>query len=161
MFLACGLWGAAAGQTHGCEIRSLSNPPRKVLTCPDGLRLTAEQDSKYRLLDRDGNGTPEGAELTGKALLLEIPHGIPNEEFQILTPQAIASVRGTVWAVDVEPGRTSVFVHEGVVSVTPGGDAKAVELRAGDGVDVEPGKPLNVKQWGAERVRRLLARFGR
>jgi hypothetical protein len=31
-------------------------------------------------------------------------------EFQILTPQAIASVRGTKWAMEVKPGETSTLV---------------------------------------------------
>lgn len=147
-------------RTQGCKIISHKNPPRNVLTCPDGLTLTAEKDTAYRLLDRDEDGKPEGAELTGHGLLVESDHGSQKEGFQILTPYAIASVRGTVWAVDVQPGRTSVFVSRGTVSVTPGGDAKSVQLQAGDGVDVEPGRALAVKRWPAKRVAQLLARFG-
>src|SRR5215204_4369621 len=35
--------------------------------------------------------------------------------FQVLTPHAIASVRGTIYAVDVSAGQTSVFVAQGRV----------------------------------------------
>ena len=60
--------------------------------------------------------------------------------FQILTPHAIASVRGTQWAVDVGATRTSVFVERGQSSRcarprVPRRDA----LRAGEGVDVDDG----------------------
>ena len=148
-------------QNPGCKITAYTAPPREVLTCPDGLTLTAEKDSAYRLLDRDDDGRPEAVELTKKGLLIESPRTNVDHEFQILTPHAIASVRGSVWAIDVQPSRTSVFVRAGVVSVSPGGDAKAVMLEGGEGVDVEPGKSLKVRQWGAERVARLMARFGR
>ena len=33
--------------------------------------------------------------------------------FEVITPQAIAAVRGTTWAVDVAAGKTSVFVEKG------------------------------------------------
>jgi hypothetical protein len=36
-----------------------------------------------------------------------------------------------------------------------------VTLGAGEGVDVVPGRPLDVKTWGVERAAGLLARFGR
>jgi ferric-dicitrate binding protein FerR (iron transport regulator) len=159
--LAASAWlSGADAKTPGCAVRTLADPPpRQVLSCADGLTITAESTTAYSLIDRNRDGRPEGAELTGRALLVDGP---PRRGgFQILTPHAIAAVRGTVWAIDVTAERTSVFVREGVVAVRrPQG--RAVTLRAGDGVDVDAGEgPLEVRQWGQARAAALLARFGR
>jgi len=83
------------------------------------------------------------------------------QDFQIRAPHAIASVRGTVFAVDVTEGETAVFVSEGRVWVQKIGTAESVVLSAGQGVDVAPAAPLVVRRWGDQRVSDLLARFGR
>ncbi len=149
----------ALGQTAGCEIRQLQDPAREVLTCPNGVTITAEADAQFELQDRDGAAGPDAATLQGKALLLETPAG--STGFEVVTPQAIAAVRGTKWAVDVAEGKTSVFVVTGRVAVSRESGGAGVELGPGDGVDVEAGTaPLTVLQWGAARVAALLARFG-
>lgn len=151
----------ARAQTAGCEIRHLQNPAREVLTCPNGVRITAEADTRFQLQDRDGNGGPDAASLEGRALLLETPAGSTGNGFEVVTPQAIAAVRGTRWAVDVADGKTSVFVVTGRVAVGRAAGGDSVELGPGEGVDVEAGTgPLTVRQWGAARVAALLARFG-
>src|SRR3712207_6212641 len=132
----------AAAQA-GCAVTTYTDPPREVLRCPDGLSITAERASDYRLIDRNRDGRPEAAELKARALLIESRPG--RGGFQILTPHAIATVRGTTWAVDVAEARTSVFVREGAVGVTRPGERAGVTLRAGDGVDVAAGGPLEVK----------------
>jgi ferric-dicitrate binding protein FerR (iron transport regulator) len=150
---------AEAAAQPRCAITTYTDPPREVLHCPDGLSITAERASSYRLIDRDRNGRPEAAELTGRGLLVDSP---PRRgRFQIQTPHAIATVRGTVWAVDVTPTRTSVFVQQGVVDVARRDSGRTVALRAGDGVDVELTGGLEVKRWSSERALLLLGRFGR
>ncbi len=152
--------GAAAAQTRGCTITTYTDPPRETLTCPDGLTISAERGASYTLQDRNRDGRADAVQLTGKGVLVEVPPG-RRGGFQVQTPHAIAAVRGTVWAVDVTPERSSVFVRTGTVSVNRPG-APAVTLRAGDGVDVGAGSdPLDVKRWGAERAANFLARFGR
>lgn len=144
-------------QTTGCTTTERSDPPGRVLTCPGGLVIRAEADSSFSLVEKDGR--PVAANLGAKALLIELP---PSKRgFQILTPHAIAAVRGTVWAVDVGAGQTSVFVRRGKVAVRrPSG--RAVVLGAGDGVDVSAGGgDLSVTRWKPARVAALLARFGR
>ncbi|MEM9105955.1 MAG: FecR domain-containing protein, partial [Pseudomonadota bacterium] len=93
------------------------------------------------------------------AVLIEVAPD--SGDFQIQTPHAIAAVRGTVYVVDVSADQTDVFVVEGEVSVSRADGSDPVELTAGLGVDVLPGEPLVVRQWPEERVRNLLARFGR
>ncbi len=161
--LALGILTAPAqAQPTGCTAMSHASPAREVLSCPDGLTITIEAGATLRLLDRDRNGKPEGAELTGRGALIELPAGRARTRFQIHTPHAIASVRGTVWATDVSPERTSVFVARGAVAVRPQASRRSVTLRAGDGVDVQVTTPVpEVKRWSAERAQALLARFGR
>ncbi|HEY6632127.1 MAG TPA: FecR domain-containing protein [Rhizobiaceae bacterium] len=151
----------ALAQTAGCEIRQLQDPAREVLTCPNGITITAEADARFELRDRDRDGGPDAASLQGRALLLETPPGSTGNGFEVITPQAIAAVRGTKWAVDVADGKTSVFVVNGRVAVSRQSGGASVELGPGDGVDVEAGTaPLTLRQWGAARVAALLARFG-
>jgi ferric-dicitrate binding protein FerR (iron transport regulator) len=81
--------------------------------------------------------------------------------FQILTPNAVAAVRGTKWVVEAAPGRTSVLVLTGKVKVSRLGAKRGVFLRHGQGTDVKDGSaPLVVKRWAEPRVRALMARFG-
>ncbi len=144
----------------GCVTTPRADPPGQLLVCSDGLAIASEAGSDLALIDRDRDGRPERAELTGRAVLVESPEGRARP-FQILTPHAIASVRGTVWAVDVGEEATSVFVQRGAVAVRRPG-RRAVTLRAGDGVDVRAdGAPLRVRRWSPERSAALLARFGR
>ena len=151
----------AYAQKEGCAITTYTDPPRDVLICVDGLTITAERGTEYQLLDRNRNQQPDAAEVKSRALLIELPSDNRRGGFQVLTPHAIASVRGTVWAVDVGVERTSVFVRAGRVTVTRSNATEQVQLAPGQGIDVEPGRPLEIKQWSVERVSRLLARFGR
>jgi hypothetical protein len=49
--------------------------------------------------------------LLARLLALLLARGFQRRrEFQILTPQAIASARGTKWAMEVKPGETSTLV---------------------------------------------------
>lgn len=158
--IAAGLAYAQA-KPGGCAVKAVLNPPRTVLSCPNGVGIIAEEGTEFTLQDRSAAAGPEAARLDGKALLLDVPAGGADGGFEVITPQAIAAVRGTRWAVDVGADRTSVFVVEGRVSVSRQAGAPAVSLGAGEGVDVGPGaEPLTVKRWGAARAAALMARFG-
>ena len=150
----------SSAQARGCAVTTYTDPPRDVLSCPDGLSITTERGAGFVLRDRNGEGRADAVQLTTKGVLVDVPPG-RRGGFQVQTPHAIASVRGTLWAVEVTPEQSSVFVQSGIVAVSrPGGPA--VTLRAGDGVDVGPGSSLlEVKRWGAERAASFLARFGR
>lgn len=148
----------AQSANSGCALSKIAGTERQVLRCGKGLSITVEAGANYALVDRDKDGQPEGARLRGKALMLEAPAG--QADFQVITPQAIAAVRGTKWFVDVAGRKTSVFVARGRVAVS-GAKTKTVFLGPGDGVDVEAGAAaLEVKTWKAKRVKALLARFG-
>jgi ferric-dicitrate binding protein FerR (iron transport regulator) len=152
---------AFAQSGGGCEAEALQDPPRTVLTCPNAIRIVAEDGTDFDLQDRSSTAGPEAVRLDGKALLIEAPAGAVEGGFEVITPQAIAAVRGTKWAVDVADGKTSVFVVTGRVAVAREYGSPGVELGPGEGVDVEAGTaPLTVRRWGAQRVAALLARFG-
>jgi ferric-dicitrate binding protein FerR (iron transport regulator) len=145
---------AHAQSVAGCRVTTLTDPPREVLRCGNGLTIEAEKDTKYRVLDQNR------VEVTSRAVLVDVPPG-RRGGFQVLTPHAIASVRGTLYAVDVKEGQTDVFVSRGQVKVSERGASASATLRPGEGSDVVPGKPMDVHLWAPERVRKLMARFGR
>ena len=154
----------AHAQTR-CTESTRFDPPLRILRCTDGLTLEAERAAPLRPIDRDGDGQLEGAEIGGSAVLVTLPPRSNTRRggFQILTPHAIASVRGTIYAVDVTTAKTAVFVARGRVAVARrNAPAVSVTLGPGEGVDVgEDQGPLDVRRWPQERVRSLLERFGR
>jgi len=133
----------------------------QTLHCEGGVTIVAENGARFTLQTRGRKGRVDGVELTSKALLIEVPAKSGGHKFQVTTPQAIAGVRGTKWAVDAAEGKTSVFVVDGRVAVVPRARrSRGVTLAAGEGVDVEAGAPLTVKRWAPARVSALMARLG-
>lgn len=63
-----------------------------------------------------------------------------NSRFEIITPAAVAAVRGTAFRVSADAGRMRSEVTEGVVGVAAGKDEQPVQ--AGYGLVAEKGKPL-------------------
>ena len=151
---------AAQPANMGCTTESTANAAQ-TLRCEGGVTIVAENGARFTLQDRDGNGRVNSAELSSKALLLEVPKKQGGNRFQVITPQAIAAVRGTKWAVDAAEGKTSVFVVNGRVAVGRRTGSHSVTLGAGEGVDVEATRgPLTIKRWPAARVAALMARLG-
>jgi hypothetical protein len=137
------------------------SPSDQVLVCGADLKVQPEPGTIYRPSDPGRDGPPASVELESGALLIDFLASEKQRDFQILTPLAIASVRGTRWAVEARFGRTSVLVLRGAVSVSRRNAAPALLLRPGEGVDVRSdGSALEVTQWSSERVSALMARFG-
>jgi ferric-dicitrate binding protein FerR (iron transport regulator) len=157
------LIGSATAQPAtdaGCTA-SPSAAGTQVWRCDNGITIVAESGARFELNDANRDGHIDSVTLSNKALLVEVPKKPGGNPFKVLTPQAIAAVRGTKWAVDAAEAKTSVFVADGRVGVTrrPGG--RGVVLGPGEGVDVEASGPLTVKTWGQPRVDALMARLGR
>lgn len=157
------------GQTLGCVlIPDSRNPSEKVLRCGSNLMIRSAPNTAYRLTSPDNRRQPGGARLDSGALLIEFTPNEGQRNFRILTPQAITAVRGTRWAVEVGPSRTSTLVLSGSVEVTrrikrgtAPGARQSVVLGAGEGVDVSAGTgPIVVKRWAQKRIDALMARFG-
>jgi hypothetical protein len=136
-------------------------PSEKILQCGETLTVRPAEGARYRPLYRKGDPLPVGIRLDDGALLIEYHPATPQEKFQILTPLAIAAVRGTKWAMEVAPARTSTLVLAGAVAVTNRRLNQYIVLTEGQGVDITPADTSMVqKQWGEARVRALLSRFG-
>lgn len=151
---------AAQPAPAGCSSNQPANAPQ-TLHCPGDLTIVAEDGAKFTLQSLDKNSSVDSVNLQSKALLVDAPKQRGKRRFRVTTPQAIAAVRGTKWAVDVQQTRTSVLVLRGQVAVRRPTGAGQVVLGPGDGVDVEPGTaPLVIKRWPQPRVDALLARLG-
>jgi len=162
--LACSflLTGPALAQpaaNAGCT-SSASAAGTQAWRCDNGITIVAENGARFELKDANRDGHIDSVELSSKALLVEVPKKPGGNPFKVLTPQAIAAVRGTKWAVDVADAKTSVFVADGRVGVSRRARGRAVVLGPGEGVDVEATGPLSIKQWGQPRVNALMARLG-
>jgi hypothetical protein len=149
----------ALAQASGCASVPSSNASL-TLRCDNGITIVAENGAKFELKDRNRDGHVDAAELSSKALLVEVPKKPGGNRFNVITPQAIAAVRGTKWTVDAANGKTSVFVVDGSVNVTRPAGGGQVVLGPGDGVDVEATGELIIKRWPPARVAALMARLG-
>jgi ferric-dicitrate binding protein FerR (iron transport regulator) len=153
----------ALGQPGGCTlVADDRNPKEKMLRCGDDLTIRPAANSKYQVTGATGQGPPTEVRLESGALLIEFAPSERARNFQILTPHAIAAVRGTRWAVEVTSARTSTLVLDGEVDVSQVRDKqRSARLGKMQGADVtgKPG-PVVVKTWGKKRVDALLARFG-
>jgi hypothetical protein len=161
--LVCALTSIEIAAAQPANLGCTSETPTgtaQTLHCQGGVTIVAENGARYTLQDRAGKGRVEAVELSSKALLIEVPKKSGGNRFQVITPQAIAAVRGTKWAVDVAEKKTSVFVVNGRVAVGRRTGGHGVTLGSGEGVDVEEAGPLTVKRWPPARVSALLARLG-
>lgn len=156
------LIGSAIAQpvaNAGCTA-SPSAAGTQTWRCANGITIVAESGARFELKDANRDGHIDSVELSSKALLVEAPKRPGGNPFKVLTPRAIAAVRGTKWAVDVADAKTSVFVADGRVGVSRRAGGRGVVLGPGEGVDVEATGPLAVKTWGQPRVDALMARLG-
>jgi ferric-dicitrate binding protein FerR (iron transport regulator) len=161
LFFYLSYWASATAQNHGCVlVRDDQNPSEKILRCGDYLTIRSAAATQYRLVDQTKN-PPDSAQLDSGALMIEFKGSTGLHDFQILTPLAIASVRGTKWIVTTQGAQTSTFVISGKVSVTRRNNHQSADLGPGEGTDIDAGSgPVIVKRWPAARVKALLARFG-
>jgi ferric-dicitrate binding protein FerR (iron transport regulator) len=144
----------------GCTAEPAANGAQ-TLRCRGGVVIVAEAGAQFSTRDRDGNGVIDAVELQSKAVLIEAPKQAAGRRFEVITPQAIAAVRGTRWAVDMSDAKCSVFVVNGQVGVRRRTGRDRVVLGPGDGVDVDASAtPLTVRRWPQPRVDALLQRLG-
>lgn len=162
--IACAFAGVTVAVAQQAPMGCSSNQPAgaaQTLRCPGGLTIVAEDGAKFTLQSLDKTGGIDTIDLQSRALLVDVPKARTKRRFQVNTPQAIAAVRGTKWAVDAQQSGTSVLVLRGRVAVRRPSGAGQVVLGPGDGVDVEPGAAaLVIKRWPQPRVDALLARLG-
>jgi hypothetical protein len=136
-------------------------PSHRIMRCGAELTVTPAPGAKFHPVYSPGGPIPSALRLDSGALLIEFHPSERARAFEILTPLAIAAVRGTKWAVDVASKQTSTFVVSGAVAVTNRRLNQYVVLTAGEGVDVTPADTTMIqKRWGDPRIRALMGRFG-
>ncbi|HEX8046667.1 FecR domain-containing protein, partial [Rhizobium sp.] len=101
---------ASAQAAANCSLRPTVSAERQTLNCEPGLSITIERGAHYRLADRNRDGQVDAIVLSSKAALVDVDSSRIQGGFEVVTPQAIAAVRGTRWAVDAQRGKTSVLV---------------------------------------------------
>ena len=158
--LACtGTIASAQPAIPGCVAEQPAKAPQ-TLRC-GGLTIVAEDGAQFTIAARDRSGDVAKVDLRGKALLLDVPKQKIGHRFEVITPQAIAAVRGTKWVIDAQGTTTSVLVLGGKVAVRRRIGSPRVILGPGDGVDVDQDiGVLKVKRWPQARISALLARLG-
>jgi ferric-dicitrate binding protein FerR (iron transport regulator) len=157
----CFIGSDGAQAQSQCSLQQVGGTSRQILHCGEGITITAEAGARYQLIDRNRDSKVDKVSLSDKAILLDVDSAKVSGGFQVVTPQAIAAVRGTRWAVDVQRGKTSVLVLRGRVGVSRPNTGAGVLLGQGQGVDVDGGtSPLVVKTWPRARVSALMARLG-
>ena len=146
-------------QSRSCVLTpSKSDPSEQILRCGDDLIIHAPKGTVFE--PAAPQEPPAEIRLDSGPLLIEFHPTPQHPRFQILTPHAVAAVRGTKWAMEVSAERSSTLVVAGAVTVGRPGSDQTVVLGPGEGADVSPGTdPVTAKQWSKERVRALLARF--
>ena len=159
--IAVEMSSAALAQPAGCLLLPAAGQRGlRVVQCGQSVTITSENSSAVEIGPAKGNPSP-GVTVTQGGVLFEVrPEGDRND-FQIKTPHAIIAVRGTTWAVDVQPDKTEVLVVAGSVAVEGTSGQGSVVLSAGEGVDVPASGPLRAGPWTPERSRALLSRLGR
>ena len=84
----------------GCASTQGANNTQ-TLRCRGDVIIVAEDGAKFTLQSHNKSGDVDAVDLQGKAVLVDAPKQKAKQRFQVITPQAIAAVRGTKWAVDV------------------------------------------------------------
>ncbi len=71
-----------------------------------------------------------------------------NDSYKVTTPTTVAAIRGTDFMVSEENGKGKVSCIDGKVAVKDATveKSKFVEVKAGEEVEVQPGKPLSVRE---------------
>lgn len=134
---------------------------RVTLTCEGGLTVMLGPQTELVVSGVLQGGTrPLGLRLLdGVAGFLFNRDG--NGGVQITTPSAVAAVRSTEWAMQVERGASAIFSRDGRVFVFAEAAAAPLELNPGEGVDVTAaGLPGEVLVWGPERREAISALLG-
>ena len=157
---------AVGAQIERGERIETDEDARVTLLCDGGLTVSVAPNSSLRV-DRYLTDSPTGWRRLfgqgGQMQLLEgaagfLKQGVGGSRFRLRTPNAVAAVRSTEWAVETNGKTTAVFVRSGRVRATGGGSSQSLE--AGEGIDIAGSDVSGVLRWPEERVRALNERIG-
>ncbi|MEX2229832.1 MAG: FecR family protein [Dehalococcoidia bacterium] len=133
---------AADGQTIGPGVTVRTGPDsHAVLTYVDGTTVTIEPDSEVTIealeITASGDLVAIVQQTVGRTWHVVQHRSGPDGRYEVRTPAAVASVRGTAFTVDVDgTGATDVETTEGLVGAS--GDDTSVDVGAGEVTTVSP-----------------------
>lgn len=119
-----------------------SRSGRMVLLLADGSQIIIAPKSVVKVEDLTTSPRNLINVIKGKTRIqIEKIGGAPNP-YRVNTPTTVIAVRGTLFDVLVDDGRTDVFLHEGEVVVTNRRfPAQPIELSAGNYTRIKPQSP--------------------
>jgi len=132
---------------------------RVTMTCSAGLEVVVGPETEIDLLGLlEGETRPFGLRLidgiAGFLFSSEDGNGV-----QVRTPSAVAAVRSTEWAMQVENRASAIFTREGTVFVVV--DDADAKLGPGEGIDVSSsGEIGSVADWARTRIETFDALLG-
>lgn len=150
---------AAAGMSLRSGDRLITGAAALMtVTCDGGLAVMVGPATTLDLDTVAPPGTPARAGLVEGAAGFLFNRS-DRRGFEVVTPSAVAAVRGTEWAVRVTGSGTAVFVRDGTVAVAAG--TGTAMLSAGQGIDVTAGGVSGpVEPWAPARIAALAALLG-
>jgi PKD repeat protein len=115
----------------------------------DGSETRLDYDTTFTLMtltldDEDGSKVIEGGQGAGNSYNRVAEVTDSQSRFEVETPTATASVQGTVYALIVDNGATTVAVLDGVVKTT--GEGGSVTVQTGRMVVVDAGGSVGIVQ---------------
>jgi hypothetical protein len=133
---------------------------RVTLGCSEGLTVIVGPETEISVSGiLDGGARPFGLRLLDGIAGFLLDDGSPGG-VQVTTPSAVAAVRSTQWAMQVDRKASAVFAREGTVFAF-GDGGQSVRLGPGEGVDVTPqGDVRPAVTWGAARIGRFSTLLG-
>jgi hypothetical protein len=147
-YLGKDLWyGARAGATVLPGQKIKTRPRSRVkLELADGSRIQIFPNSQVDLKNLSSTA-PSFGMVVGK-LKAWVSRNVNRSKFEVHTPVAVCSVRGTEFTVDVDPqGQTEIEVDKGLVGVRRvDGTGEEIPVGAGERLSVIAGRELTPEQ---------------
>lgn len=153
------LLGAAGGwrywtgreQSHGAQVAASDALPRfvtrigerRAVTLPDGTRLDLDSDTR---VDVAFNAKARRLTLMKGRAYIQVGHD-PTRPFAVDAGDQTIVDRGTAFGVRLDRDQVAVMLVEGEVAVGARGGAPGHELRPGQRLVVQAGRPARVEQF--------------
>ncbi len=146
--------------TEGMKIITGDKSIADIIIGENGIKIVENTILEISKLFKDDKSEGETTDLTmskGKIFSRVGKKLIKGDSFQVITPTAVAAIRGTDFVVSEIDGKSNVACLKGKVQVKDAtkADSKPVELNAGQEVNVEKGKTLTVQDLKEENLKNM------
>lgn len=132
----------------------------------DGTALTLGPSARFAVDQFAFDPAARKGEFVGRALQGGFffvggrTESMPGAKVEIRSPHALLGVRGTAFFAGPIDGEFGVFVREGRVAVTAGGETLPLSASEGTMIKAPGDKPQPKRAWGQPKIDRALASVG-